>query len=151
MDEKKRGIHISLGQKIIASMLAMQILVMTMLSVFVVRAITTDTRNSTINSMKTIVQDRSQIIGNYVEEAERTLLSYSRAGEIRDILRDPEDPDAVAAAQAYTEAFSGDIANLEGLYVSEWNTHVLAHTNPEVVGITTREGGSLRDAAEYPA
>ncbi len=143
MNEKKRGTHISLGQKIIASMLAMQILVMTVLSVFVVRAITTDTRNSTINSMKTIVQDRSQIIENYVEEAEQMLLSYSRAGEIRAILEDPEDPEATAAAQAYTEAFSGDIANLEGLYVSEWNTHVLAHTNPDVVGITTREGEAL--------
>ncbi len=34
--------------------------------------------------------------------------------------------------------------NLEGLYVSEWNTHVLAHTNAKVVGITTREGEPLK-------
>ncbi len=46
-------------------------------------------------------------------------------------------------AQEYTEVFSADIANLEGLYISEWNTHVLAHTNAAVVGIITREGDPL--------
>lgn len=144
MKGKQKKRQISLGQKIIASMLAMQIVVMTILSVLVVYIITTDTRNSTINSMKTIVQERSQIIQNYVQEAEGTLTAYSRAGEILDIMQNPENPEIVAAAQAYTEKFSSDVANLEGLYASEWNTHVLAHTNPQVVGITTREGDPLK-------
>lgn len=144
MKGKQKKRQISLGQKIIASMLAMQIVVMTILSVLVVYIITTDTRNSTINSMRTIVQERSQIIQNYVQEAEGTLTAYGRAGEILDIMQNPEDPEIVAAAQAYTEKFSSDVANLEGLYASEWNTHVLAHTNPQVVGITTREGDPLK-------
>ncbi len=144
MKANQKRAQISLGQKIIASMLAMQIVVMTILSVLVVYIITTDTRNRTIKSMKTIVQERSQIIQNYVQEAEGTLTAYSRAGEILDIMQNPEDPEIVAAAQAYTEKFSSDVANLEGLYASEWNTHVLAHTNPQVVGITTREGDPLK-------
>lgn len=141
---KKSQVSLGLGQKIIACMLAMQIIVMSVLSVLVIYSITTDTRRSTTNSMKTIVQERSQIIKNYVDEAERTLTSYSRAGEILDIMQNPEDPEITAAAQAYTEKFSSDIANLEGLYASEWNTHVLAHTNAQVVGITTREGDPLK-------
>lgn len=148
MEERKNKAKLSLGKKIIASMLAMQIIVMTILSVVVVTSITTDTRNSAINSMKNIVQERSQIIENYVREAERTLASYSRAGEILDIMQDPQDPEKREAAQTYTEKFSGDIPNLEGLYASQWNTHVLAHTNPDVVGITTREGDSLKALQE---
>lgn len=144
MTKKQKKVQITLSQKIIASMLAMQIVVMTILSVFVVYIITKDTRNSTINSMKTIVQERSQIIKNYVEEAEGTLTAYSRAGEILDVMQHPEDSAVVAAAQTYTEKFSSDVANLEGLYASEWNTHVLAHTNAKVVGITTREGDPLK-------
>ncbi len=144
MKKEKRRAQISLGQKIIASMLVMQFAVMTILSVFVTYFITSDTRNSTINSMRTIVEERSQIIKNYVQEAEGTLTAYSRAGEVLNIMLNPEDPAAVAAAQAYTENFSKDVANLEGLYASEWNTHVLAHTNPQVVGITTREGDPLK-------
>lgn len=137
-------ISLSLVQKLIACMLVMQIVVMTILSILVIYSITIDTKQSTTSSMKTIVQERSQIIKNYVDDAERTLISYSRAGEILDILQNPQDPEIVAAAQKYTEIFSGDITNLEGLYASEWNTHVLAHTNAKVVGITTREGESLK-------
>lgn len=145
MEKKQNGVNSSLGlgQKIIVSMLAMQIVVMAVLSVMVIQSITKDTKNSTINSMKTIVQERCQIIMNYVKEAEGTLTAYSRAGEILDIMKNPENPEAVAAAQSYTEKFSGDVDNLEGLYASEWDTHVLAHTNAAVVGITTRTGDAL--------
>lgn len=144
MREKQKKTQISLSQKIIISMLSMQIVVMTILSVFVVYTITTDIRNSTINSMNTIVEERSQIIKNYVDEAEGTLTAYSRAGEIYNIMKNPDNPAIVAEAQAYTEKFSSDVDNLEGLYASEWNTHVLAHTNAQVVGITTREGDPLK-------
>lgn len=137
-------ISLSLVQKLIACMLVMQIVVMTILFILVIYSITIDTKQNTTSSMKTIVQERSQIIKNYVDDAERTLISYSRAGEILDIMQNPQDPEIVAAAQKYTEIFSSDIANLEGLYASEWNTHVLAHTNANVVGITTREGESLK-------
>lgn len=72
------------------------------------------------------------------------MTAYSRAGEITDLLLHPTDSSAAAAAQKYTEKFSGDIDRLEGIYASEWNTHVLAHTNKDVVGITTREGDPLK-------
>lgn len=142
--QKVTGSSLGLGQKIIICMLVMQILVMSILSVLVVSSITKDVRKMMTSSMLTIAQERSQIIKNYVSESERMLTSYSRAGEILDIMQHPEDPEIVAAAQAYTEKFSGDIANLEGVYASEWNTHVLAHTNAKVVGITTREGDPLK-------
>lgn len=98
MREKQKKTQISLSQKIIISMLSMQIVVMTILSVFVVYTITTDIRNSTINSMNTIVEERSQIIKNYVDEAEGTLTAYSRAGEIYNIMKNPENPAIVAEA-----------------------------------------------------
>lgn len=130
--------------KITACILTLQFIVLAVLYLFVNRTISGNIHNNTIDSMQTIVDDRSQIIQNYVHETEADLTAYSRAGEIRDLLSNPTDPGCVAAAQEYTERFSADIENLEGIYVSEWNTHVLAHTNEAVVGITTREGESLR-------
>lgn len=47
-------------------------------------------------------------------------------------------------AQQYTENYYAGLDNWEGLYIGEWNTHVIAHSNPEVVGITTREGEALK-------
>ncbi|MBP5330489.1 MAG: methyl-accepting chemotaxis protein, partial [Lachnospiraceae bacterium] len=54
------------------------------------------------------------------------------------------DPDAFALAQKYTVAYSGDVDNLDGLYASEWDSHVLTHTNPNVVGIYTRKDDPLK-------
>ena len=139
--EKTRG---SLARKIIGAILIMQVVVMTCLSIMVVYGITQNVRTTATDNLQTIVQERSQIVDNYVQESEMILSAYSKAGEILNVLKNPENKSAVDAAQKYTESFSADINNLEGLYVSEWNTHVLAHTNAGVVGITTREGDSLQ-------
>lgn len=130
--------------KITVCILTLQFIVLAVLSIFVYRTISENIRSNTIDSMQTIVDDRSQIIQYYVHETEADLTAYSRAGEIRNLLSNPFDPGCVAAAQEYTERFSADIENLEGIYVSEWSTHVLAHTNKSVVGITTREGEPLK-------
>lgn len=134
---KKKGIGV------VAIIVSVQILVMVLVYISLYSSISQTIRTSSIRSMETISQERSQIIKNYVAEAERYLTAYSRAGEITDLLENPTDRDCVKKAQAYTELFSGDREDLEGIYASEWNTHVLVHTNPEVVGMTTREGDSL--------
>lgn len=136
--------RVSLARKIIEAILIMQIVVMTCLSIMVVYRITQNVRTTATDNLQTIVQERSQIVENYVQESEVILSAYSKAGEVLNVLKNPENKSAVDAAQKYTESFSEDINNLEGLYISEWNTHVLAHTNAGVVGITTREGDSLK-------
>lgn len=133
-----------IAYKITGAIMAVQIIVLAILYIFVSNTITKSIRKNTIDSMQTIVEDRSQIIENYVHETESYLTAYSKAGEIGKLLLNPEDEKARADAQEYTKRYSHDIENLEGIYVSEWNTHVLAHTNEGVVGITTREGESLK-------
>ena len=128
----------------VLAQVALMLVVFLFVYIFMNSAMSSNIRSSVIESMETIVQERSQIIENYVTEAENYLTAYSRAGEITDLLLHPTDADAVAKAQTYTEVFSGDRENLEGNYASEWNTHVLAHTNAAVVGITTREGDPLK-------
>lgn len=120
-----------------------QVLGLSLLYGQVSKSITKEIKSSKINTMKTIVDERAQIIHNYVNETEGYLTAYSRAGEVMELLKNPTNQQTVAKAQKYTETFSADIENLEGLYVSNWNTTVLAHTNPQVVGITTREGDAL--------
>lgn len=140
----QRRIAFSLGQKIIVFILIVQIIIMTILSVLLIRMISNDKKQTTTDNLKTIVEERSQIIQNYVAETEKTLTAFSRAGEVLELLKNPADEAAFQKAQKYTETFSGDVDNLDGLYVSEWNSHVLTHTNAAVVGITTREGDSLK-------
>ncbi len=138
----KRKIKVS--WLITALLLVIQTVALVAVYVFVSGALTRNIRENTLANMRTIVEERSLLIENYVRETERYLTAYSRAGEINDLLKNPTDPEAVAAAQKFTEVFSADMENLEGIYASEWNTHVLAHTNAGVVGITTRTGDPLK-------
>lgn len=138
---KKRKVKVS--YLITALILTVQCIVLCVLYFFVKMQLTKNIRDNTVANMQTIVTERSSIIENYVEETEMYLTAYSRAGEITALLKNPNDAAAQAAAQKYTEKFSADMDYLEGIYASEWNTHVLTHTSAKVVGITTRTGDSL--------
>lgn len=133
------------------------IVVIAIIALTVVMVIRTSgtTRKNAIDHMDSITQQQSTMILNYVENAENTLAAYGSANEIQELLiglRDNAENvnELKAAAQKYTSSFSKTVNGLEGIYVSDWNTTVQAHTNPESVGITTRkeEGplNQLRDA-----
>lgn len=85
--------------KITGAIMSVQIIVFVALYIFVGNTITGNIRKNTVASMQTIVDDRSQIIQNYVHETESYLTAYSRAGEIEQLFKNPTDASAVAAAQ----------------------------------------------------
>ncbi|MBO5282742.1 MAG: methyl-accepting chemotaxis protein [Lachnospiraceae bacterium] len=101
-------------------------------------------RGAAVNHMQTSLEAKAAIIDEYVDNAEKLLIAYSKAPVVAELLKDPENAAAVKAAQAYTESFYAGLDGWEGIYIAEWNTHVLTHSNPAVVGITTREGEPLK-------
>ena len=133
-----------LGMKISNSVMIVQAVVFAFLFFAVNTAVTGNTRNTAINNMKTAAIDRSEIIENYIASTEDTLTAYLKAEQIYDLLRDPENPENVAAAQEYTERFGKDLTNLEGIYASSWDTNMLTHTNAGVVGKITRPDEAKR-------
>ncbi len=106
--------------------------------------VTSDVAEDALHNMKASLTARQVVLENYIKSAEDYLTAYSRAGEISNLLNNPTSEEAFKAAQKYTETFSADRENLEGIYASEWDTHVLTHTNAPVVGITTRTGDGLK-------
>ena len=95
MKKGKNERRITLGQKIIAAMLIMQSAVMAFLSGMVVAGITKNTMAEAIDNMETIVQERSRIVENYIEKSETILASYSRAGEILSVMKNPNSATTV--------------------------------------------------------
>jgi len=87
---------------------------------------------------------QTNIIEEYLTHQEDLLVAYSKSPEVIDFLKNPSNASAQKAAQAYTEEYYAELDNWEGLYIGEWNSHVIAHSNPQVVGITTREGDGLK-------
>lgn len=84
------------------------------------------------------------LIEEYITGQENLLKAYSRTPVVRDLLKHPEDTENLKKAQAYTEYLYKGLDNWEGLYIGEWNTHCIVHSNPGVVGVTLREGDSLK-------
>ena len=150
----KKKVKLKISYIIAILIMLVQFIVLTVFYLFVNSQLTSNIRKNTINSMETTVAERSAIIENYIKEVENYLTAYSRASDIINLLKNPTDAKAYESAQKYTERFSADRDNLEGIYASEWDTHVLTHTNEAVVGITTRTGDTrkaLQDALRAAA
>ncbi len=124
-------------RRIISTLVIIAVIIL--LTVFMVIRTSNKTRENAISHMKSIAQEQSVMILNYVENAEHTLNSFRTALEVESVLKNPDDVKTVASAQKYTEDFSATVSDPEGIWIGDWKTHVLTHTNSDVVGITTRE------------
>lgn len=123
--------------------LILQLVLMLALSGFITKRISDSTQQNAIDHMTAITDERAHIIQNYVEQAENTLKNFSKASQVIEALENLNDEGKVKAAQDYTTEFGKDIDALEGLWIGTWETEVVTHTNPGVVGMRTREGEKL--------
>ncbi len=127
-----------IGIKVTLAVLIAQAAVFLVLFLFINTSLSYAMNSSAESSIKTAAVDRSEIIENYIKSTEDTLTAYLKAQQIYDLLSDSSNEEYVAAAQKYTENFSKDLSNLEGIYASNWGTQMLTHTNSKVVGKVTR-------------
>lgn len=96
-----------------------------------------------METMTTALNAQSSLIEQYIDSSERVLKDYTAADEVKNVLKNPQDTEAVAQAQKYTETYYSHLNGWEGLYTSNWETTVLAHSNAGAVGMTTRPADQL--------
>lgn len=101
-------------------------------------------RDTAVDNMQTSLESKTTIIDEYVDQAENLLTAFSKAPVIAEMLKNPNNPTAVSAAQAYTEKYFADLEGWEGIYVGDWNSQTLTHSNPGTVGLILRQGDSLK-------
>lgn len=101
-------------------------------------------RNTAVDNMQTSLESKTAIIDEYVDKAENLLTAFSKAPVIAELLKNPDNPEALSAAQAYTEKYYAGLDGWEGLYVDDWNSQVLTHSNSGAVGMIMRQGDSLK-------
>ena len=100
-------------------------------------------RDNITNQMTDAVKSRAAIINDYVSSAEEYLMAFALGNEVRDLLRDSENPVLLARAQQYTEDFAAVKGIFEGLYIATPETYVLTHTSQSAIGMITRKGDEL--------
>ena len=126
-------------------LLIIQLVVMIVLMVIVTVTVSINTREDADNHMATLTDERAHMIDSYVDNAEKTLSAFCRAGQIVDLLKDQSNKELQNKAQLYTETFSKDIVDLEGFWTGSWNTTVLTHTNATLIGFQTRKDESKQE------
>lgn len=133
-----------LSSKITLGITLIVILCMSLLYATANRTLRKMMRESEQEHVESLLAARTSLIEEYVTRQEDLLIAYSRTPEVRELLKDPNNKERQSRAQTYTETYYAGLDNWEGLYVCEWNTHCIAHSNPGVVGITLREGEALK-------
>lgn len=94
-------------------------------------------------NMFTALDGQANLIELFVSDAETIMKEYGSANELRELLKDPENEEKFAVAQKYTEDYFANLYQWEGVYLSTWETKVLAHSNAGAVGMVTRTGDAL--------
>lgn len=102
-------------------------------------------KESELRNMQMELNSQTILLKEYTIEQENLLKAYSKNQVVTDFLKEPTNSELQKAAQQYTEKYYAGLNNWEGIYIGEWNSHVIAHSDPDVVGITTREGNSLKE------
>ena len=143
-EEQKQ--HVSkMGLIIIA-----QVVIMVALTIIMVIIVSSRIDEMIVADNTSITKEKCAELELYMQNSSTILSNYTSAPEILNVIKNPDDPEAVKAAQKYTEKISEGLSNLEGIYVSDWSTKVLAHTNKNVVGIVTRkDSASLNELRQF--
>lgn len=121
-----------------------QIVIMAFLFLFMNNSAMNIIRENTMDNMEQITMDQSKIIDDYIESAQQYITSYSRGTEVKELLKDTTNQAIAQKAQAYTLAFGEGKESLDGIYIADMSTVVYTHTQPNVIGITMREGDPLK-------
>ena len=96
-EEQKQ--HVSkMGLIIIA-----QVAIMVILTFIMVMVVTSKIDEMIVNDNTAITKEKCAELELYMENSTTIINNYSSADEIINVIENPNDPDAVAAAQKYTE------------------------------------------------
>ena len=105
--------------------------------------------NDVENNMQTSLEAKTKLIDEYILNAENQLISFSKERDIIDLLRNTDDKTKRAELQAYNSEYFAALKGWEGMYVCDWKTETLTHSNTSAVGMVLREGDSLKQLHEY--
>lgn len=105
--------------------------------------VTSIVQSQAVGNMTTALEGQTNLIEQFVADSELLMKEYATSADLKKLLSDPENPEYIAAAQSYTEKFFSNLDEWEGVYLSDWNTKVLAHSSPNAVGMVTRKGDAL--------
>lgn len=102
-------------------------------------------KESTCNSMLSLIRQTGVGFDYTTDSSERILKNFTTSPIVTELLKHPDDPDTIAKAQNYTMDFYNNLDGWEGLYIADWDSKVLTHPLEPVIGKVMREGDQLEE------
>ncbi|MBR1862024.1 MAG: methyl-accepting chemotaxis protein [Lachnospiraceae bacterium] len=103
-----------------------------------------EVQTNTHNSFVQVITHVGSSFDTIVDKNKELLKGYASAPVVKDLLLNPDDPELKAKAQEYTLNYFGKLEGWEGLYTATWDSTVMTHPAAPVIGMTLREGDSLK-------
>ncbi len=133
-----------IGEKITMLVILAEVVAMVVMFMFLNIWLSNILEDRVISDMGIIAHHRADLAENYIEGRCDFLNGYARSQEAVNVLTHPEDPELIKAARDYTLKYAEGYDNIEGLYIADWNTYVLAHINPDSVDKTFRDSSAAK-------
>lgn len=134
-----------IGGKIVLLVVIAEIAAMLILFIFLNGRLSGMLEDRVISDMGIIAHHRADLAETYIKGRCDFLEGYSRSTEAIRALSDPENPEYIQAARDYTNRYAAGYDDLEGIYIAEWDTYVLAHSNPESMDKTFRDAAGAKE------
>lgn len=135
----------SLAVQVTIVIIVLQILAMGFIAHSSVSGTKDTIRDNTLDNMRIYVNDRADMVEMYIENCTDYLNDFVQNDEVVKACLISDTPENIAKVQKYIDAFAENANNLEGLYVARMDTWTYAHTNPDSVNKSFREGESLKN------
>lgn len=100
-------------------------------------------KQTTHNSLLSTIIEIGDGLNASIDNNEEVMRAYATAPVITSYLLNPNDSDLAEKAQQFTIDYFGQLEGWEGIYLADWNSKVLTHPAPPVIGKVMREGDAL--------
>ena len=97
----------------------------------------------THDSLVQVVEKVGASFDAIIVKNEEILRTYATAPVLKDYLLDPDNEELAAKAEQYTLDYFAQLEGWEGIYLADWNSQVMTHPAPPVIGRVLREGDAL--------
>lgn len=131
-----------MSTKITLAILLVTGICMGLLYIMANKSMTKMMKASELEQFHTTLSAQTSLIEEYIAHEEDLLIAYSKAPIVAELLKNPENEKILKEAQAYTEEYYKILGDWEGIYTAKMNTHIIAHSDPGIVGLITRKEGS---------
>ena len=128
---------------LIALALIPMVVVALVISIITVNISSKELKETTHNSLVEVITGVGEAFDYSTEVTKTTMKAFATAPVIMEYLKNPDDEALAAEAEQYTQDFFGKLTGWEGIYLADWNSQVLTHPAPPVVGKVMREGDAL--------